>query len=78
MMTSTTNMSDENPSHDETPNQPQEIENWDDLPDAKQKLLRGIYAYGFETPSPIQKKAIVPMFARRDVIAQAQSGTGKT
>lgn len=72
-------MTDETPTtHDETPTQLQEIENWDDLPDAKQKLLRGIYAYGFEHPSPIQKKAIIPMFAGRDVIAQAQSGTGKT
>ena len=53
------------------------IEKWDDL-DAKLELLRGIYAYGFETPSPIQRKAIKPMFEGRDIIAQAQSGTGKT
>lgn len=54
-----------------------ELNNWDDmnlLPD----ILRGIYAYGYETPSPIQKKAIKPMLDGRDVIAQAQSGTGKT
>ena len=55
----------------------QDIEKWDDL-DAKLPLLRGIYAYGFEIPSPIQRKAIRPMFAGRDIIAQAQSGTGKT
>ena len=54
-----------------------ELTNWEDL-DAKVPLLRGIYAYGFETPSPIQKKAILPIFAKKDVIAQAQSGTGKT
>ena len=54
-----------------------ELESWEDL-DAKTPLLRGIYAYGFETPSPIQKKAILPIFAKRDVLAQAQSGTGKT
>ena len=54
------------------------IENWDDLPDIKSLLLRGIYAHGFEAPSPIQKKAIVPMFEGKDIIAQAQSGTGKT
>jgi translation initiation factor 4A len=42
------------------------------------KLLRGIYAYGFDSPSPIQKKAILPMITGRDIIAQAQSGTGKT
>eukprot|EP01125_Pyxidicula_operculata_P002086 TRINITY_DN12036_c0_g1_i1.p1 TRINITY_DN12036_c0_g1~~TRINITY_DN12036_c0_g1_i1.p1 ORF type:complete len:402 (-),score=87.23 TRINITY_DN12036_c0_g1_i1:253-1458(-) len=41
-------------------------------------LLRGIYAYGFERPSTIQQKAIVPTISGRDVIAQAQSGTGKT
>ena len=41
-------------------------------------LLRGIYAYGFEKPSPIQTKAIKPISEGRDLIAQAQSGTGKT
>jgi len=40
--------------------------------------LRGIYAYGFEKPSAIQQRAIVPCCQQRDVIAQAQSGTGKT
>ena len=41
-------------------------------------LLRGIYAHGFEKPSPIQQKAIVPIKNGNDVLAQAQSGTGKT
>ena len=54
-----------------------ELSSWEDL-DAKVPLLRGIYAYGFETPSPIQKKAILPIFNKRDIVAQAQSGTGKT
>ena len=54
-----------------------EISSWEEL-DAKIKLLRGIYAYGFEKPSPIQKKAIKPLFDKKDLIAQAQSGTGKT
>ena len=53
------------------------IEEWDDL-DMDPLILRGIYAYGFENPSPIQKKGIKPMLNKRDVIAQAQSGTGKT
>ena len=62
----------------------------------KEELLRGIYAYGFEKPSAIQQRAIVPCIKVRwtkplvgcdanlsrlqgmDVIAQAQSGTGKT
>jgi len=44
----------------------------------KEDLLRGIYAYGFEKPSAIQQRAIVPLASGRDIIAQAQSGTGKT
>jgi len=41
-------------------------------------LLRGVYAYGFEKPTAIQQRAIKPITKGRDVIAQAQSGTGKT
>ena len=41
-------------------------------------LLRGIYSYGFENPSEIQKKAVPKVISERDLIAQAQSGTGKT
>lgn len=44
----------------------------------KEDLLRGIYAYGFEKPSAIQQRAIRPIIQGRDVIAQSQSGTGKT
>ena len=44
----------------------------------KPALLRGIYAYGFEKPSAIQQRAIRPIVRGRDVIAQSQSGTGKT
>jgi len=61
------------------------INAWDDESvDLKANLLRGIYAFGFEQPSPIQKTAVPTMIAedktgaRRDIIAQAQSGTGKT
>ena len=50
---------------------------WDEL-DIDEDLLRGIYAYGFEKPSPIQGKAIAPIKLEKDIIAQAQSGTGKT
>jgi translation initiation factor 4A len=53
------------------------IKNWDQL-DLKDNLLRGIYGYGFENPSPIQQQAIGPIISGNDVIAQAQSGTGKT
>ena len=44
----------------------------------RDELLRGIYANGFERPSEIQKRGIVPILQGKDVLAQAQSGTGKT
>lgn len=44
----------------------------------KEALLRGVYQFGFEKPSAIQQRAILPIVQGRDVIAQAQSGTGKT
>ncbi len=50
---------------------------WDEL-DVDTNILRGIYAYGFEKPSPIQSKAIISIMKGKDIIAQAQSGTGKT
>ena len=52
-------------------------ENFDDM-NLREELLRGVYAYGFEKPSAIQQRAIVPCVKGHDVIAQAQSGTGKT
>jgi len=58
--------------------------NWDEVVDnfdrmeLSENLLRGIYAYGFEKPSAIQQRAILPCIRGHDVIAQAQSGTGKT
>jgi len=50
---------------------------WDEL-ELDNDLLRGIYSYGFEKPSSIQSKAIFPILQGSDLIAQAQSGTGKT
>jgi len=50
---------------------------FDDM-NLKPDLLKGIYAYGFEKPSAIQQRAIKPIIRGRDVIAQSQSGTGKT
>lgn len=50
---------------------------WDEF-ELNPDLLRGIYAHGFEKPSPIQSKAIYPILQGYDLIAQAQSGTGKT
>lgn len=54
-----------------------EINSWEEL-NLKTDLLRGIYSIGFENPSPIQRKAISPIINGLDIIAQAQSGTGKT
>ena len=52
-------------------------ESFEDL-ELKDKLLRGIFAFGFEKPSIIQQTAIKPFLDGRDLIAQSQSGTGKT
>ena len=53
------------------------VENFDDM-NLKEGLLRGIYGYGFEKPSAVQSRAIIPCLTGKDVIVQAQSGTGKT
>ena len=53
------------------------LENFDNL-GISDNILRGIYSYGFEKPSSIQNKAIPVFLERKDIIAQAQSGTGKT
>ena len=50
---------------------------WDSL-GLKTNLLRGIYSVGFESPSQIQAQSIPVILTGKDVIAQAQSGTGKT
>ncbi|KAK6201340.1 putative eukaryotic initiation factor 4A [Scheffersomyces amazonensis] len=50
---------------------------FDDL-NLKQNIVRGIFGYGYENPSAIQQRAILPITEGRDVLAQAQSGTGKT
>jgi hypothetical protein len=55
-----------------------EFKKWEDVDEISPDLLRGIYAYGFENPSHIQQKSILSIIQKRDVIAQAQSGTGKT
>ncbi|KAL0676529.1 hypothetical protein Bca4012_004510 [Brassica carinata] len=53
------------------------ITNFNDM-GIKEDVLRGVYEYGFEKPSAIQQRAVMPILQGRDVIAQAQSGTGKT
>ena len=50
---------------------------FDDL-NINENLLRGIYSYGFEKPSKIQYESIPIINTGKDLIAQAQSGTGKT
>jgi superfamily II DNA/RNA helicase len=42
------------------------------------ELVTGIFMSGFEDPSAVQQRAIVPMSRGRDMFIQAQSGTGKT
>lgn len=54
-----------------------EIRKFEDLK-LSESLLKGIYAYGWDKPSLIQSKAILPIIQGNDMIAQAQSGTGKT
>ncbi len=48
-----------------------------DLP-ISAELLQAVSAMGFEEPTPIQAEAIPPLLERRDVLGQAQTGTGKT
>lgn len=54
-----------------------EVNTFEEL-NLKHDLLKGIFSYGFEKPSVIQQKAILPIIQGKDVIVQGQSGTGKT
>jgi len=55
------------------------FETWEDSNlNLNENLLRGIYSHGFSKPSPIQQKSIISIINGKDIIAQAQSGTGKT
>src|SRR5215210_2155857 len=42
------------------------------------RLLSTVAALGYEEPTPIQREAIPPLLAGRDLLAQAPTGTGKT
>ena len=58
---------------------PKEFDKWEDLEGIiSEEIMRGIYGYGFDSPSLIQRKALLTIFDKKDIIAQAQSGTGKT
>jgi len=61
-----------------TSSQVKEFSKWEDVEELDSNLLRGIYAYGFDNPSTIQQKSILSFFEKKDMVAQAQSGTGKT
>jgi len=72
--------SDAKPVNDQvefTSNYDEVVDNFDNM-SLNEDLLRGIYGYGFEKPSAIQQRAIMPLSKGHDLIAQAQSGTGKT
>jgi translation initiation factor 4A len=53
------------------------VTNFDEM-NLRPALLRGVYGYGYETPSVIQQRAVIPLAKGYDIIAQSQSGTGKT
>jgi translation initiation factor 4A len=67
----------DNPNETSGTNITKVVASFDDM-NLKDDLLRGIYAYGFEKPSAIQQRGILPILSGHDTIAQAQSGTGKT
>lgn len=54
-----------------------EIESFRDLP-LSREVLRGVEELGFDSVFPIQAQAILPLLEGKDVIGQAQTGTGKT
>src|SRR5437016_12450789 len=44
----------------------------------RKELLEAVSALGYEEPTPIQREAIPPLLAGRDLLGQAATGTGKT
>jgi len=50
---------------------------WDDLC-LRKEVLMGIVSKGFDVPSPIQEEAIPMILAKKNVVARAKNGTGKT
>jgi superfamily II DNA/RNA helicase len=43
-----------------------------------ERLLEGIDSMGYQTATPVQEQVIVPILQGKDIIASAQTGTGKT
>ena len=54
-----------------------QIQHFKDLP-LSPEVMKGIEALGFTSLFPIQAQAIIPLLEGKDVIGQAQTGTGKT
>ena len=50
------------------PNWDESVDRFDDI-GLKEEVLRGIYGYGFNKPSPIQQKGILPVIQGHDTIA---------
>ena len=50
------------------PNWDESVDRFDDM-GLKEEVLRGIYGYGFNKPSPIQQKGILPVIQGHDTIA---------
>ena len=73
-MTKVSNDSDKNPIKEK-----KEHKNWTEVHssfeemDLEDNILRGIYSFGFERPSGIQQRSIVPIIKCHDIVAQAQS-----
>ena len=44
-----------------------EISNFDELENIHINIIRGVYSYGYEKPSPIQRRAIKPIIDRKDI-----------
>jgi len=70
--------------NDSDKEQKKEHKNWTEVHssfeemDLDDNILRGVYSFGFERPSGIQQRSIMPIIQGHDIVAQAQSGTGKT
>ena len=71
-------------SNNDSDKQKKEHKNWTEVHssfeemDLDDNILRGVYSFGFERPSGIQQRSIMPIIQGHDIVAQAQSGTGKT
>lgn len=56
----------------------EECKDFENMNDIKENLLRGIFSFGYNAPSDIQSLAIPQIIAGKNILAQSQSGTGKT